>query len=185
MTSTATSIWNTWVSECTHTTTSATADEIWVTWCTTPTSAVIYPLSPTAAERAAIEEPQYVREQAARAATERRIAAEAEKRAEELLLAILTEEQRRTYRAHRYVVVEGRSGRRYRVRRCRVGNVDVVDRRGMIESRLCCHPAVWCPDQDTMAAQLLHIQHNEDDFVRRANYHAPPDRGQQVLQPLH
>jgi hypothetical protein len=62
--------------------------------------------------------------------------------------------------------------------------VDVIDRAGRIESRLCCHPHIWCPNEDTLAAQLLHLQHDEDAFVRMANAHPAPDIGQIVLPAL-
>lgn len=114
--------------------------------------------------------PQREAEDRARAA----LRLKAEETAEELLLAILTQEQRETYRNQHYVVITGRSGKRYRVRRGRSGNIDVINREGRVEERLCAHPGVACPDSDTVTAQLLHLQADEEGFWRKANRHGPP-----------
>ena len=185
ITTTATSgttVWFDWCANTTHTTatTTATANSIWAIWSTAATGSNLVAVrsgNPRVVETAeqirerAESLQRYRAEQAERAALERRIAEEANARAEQLLLGVLSAEQRETYQRARHIIVTGRSGRRYRVRRGRVGNVDVIGRNGHIESRLCAHPGVWTPDADVMLAQLLHLQHDDDEFCRTANRH--------------
>jgi hypothetical protein len=194
MTTTSTaSTWNTWVGNTIHTTTSTTATRIWTTWAspTSGTETIIVhhaqqpvPLTPeqTRERAAAIE--RLRAEQAQRSAVERQVALEANARAELLLVGMLTAEQRETYSQARFIIVVGRSGRRYRVRRGRVGNVDVIGPNGHIESRLCAHPGIWTPDPDVMLAQLLHLQHDDDAFCRTANVHEVLSNEGRILPPL-
>lgn len=107
----------------------------------------------------------------------------AEKRAEELLLTLLNEEQKRQFKSENAFVVHGRSGLRYRIRRGRVGNVDVIERDGRLRHRLCAHPIDNVPNCDTMAAQKLMLECDDLDFARRANIH-PVNPGQIILPAL-
>jgi hypothetical protein len=194
ITSTASTTWNTWVGNTIHTTTSTTATRIWTTWSTAATHhdtiVMHHPARPpvrltpeqTRERAAAIE--RLRAEQAQRAAVERQVAQEANARAELLLVGMLTAEQRETYSQARFIIVIGRSGRRYRVRRGRVGNIDVIGPNGHIESRLCAHPGIWTPDPDVMLAQLLHLQHDDDAFCRTANVHEVLSNEGRILPPL-
>lgn len=92
-------------------------------------------------------------------------------RAEKLLLAYLTPEQRRQYREEGIILVPGRIHPQYRIRKGRIANVEVLDQRGQVLHRLCAHPAPPVPDADTMLAQLLMLNHHEQEFVTLANRH--------------
>lgn len=113
---------------------------------------------------------------------QRRIAAEkrrqerkaAEARAEELLHTSLTDAQRSDLKRDGFFFVDSkREGRRYRIRKGRMGNVDVMER-GRVLHRLCAHPNVQCPDDDTRLAQKLMLEHMEDRFIGLANVHPAP-----------
>jgi hypothetical protein len=92
-------------------------------------------------------------------------------RAEKLLLAFLTPEQRRQYREEGAILVPGRIHPQYRIRKGRVANVEVLDPQGQVLHRLCAHPAPPVPNADTMLAQLLMLNHHEQEFVATANRH--------------
>lgn len=98
----------------------------------------------------------------------------ARKRAREHLLSHLTPEQRQTFEAHGWFVVEGgRSGTRYRVNgNTLVGNVEVFDR-DRVTHRLCAHGDRHdIPMDDHILAQKFWLEAAEDDFLRVANRHA-------------
>lgn len=192
---TSSGVWQVWIS------TSATADEIWSGWttATSSTAAVITndragawtywvttnePIidyvrqeptprpymqrpSPEDVARQRIERER--REAEWRAEQAR--AAEAEKRAEELLLASITKRQKAQYRKFAWFTVRGASGAQYRIRKGRIGNVDVVEPSGAIVGRLCAHPRDGVPDCDTMLAQKLMLEVDDAAFLRVANRH--------------
>lgn len=90
--------------------------------------------------------------------------------AENLLLSVLDEQQRRDWaeRGCFYVRV---GPRRYRIRRGRVGNIDLVDEQGETLERYCAHPQQAVPDADTAVAQMLHLKYDEQRFIGLANVH--------------
>lgn len=159
-----------WTSWCDSTSTSTINDSVWVYWHEiVSTSTIDY--VPSHVRRA---------EDAERAEARARINSEVQRRQEErkradnkaraLLLSLLNPEQRKEFEQHGHFVVHGRQAR-YRIRQGRSGNVDVIDRRGIVSHRLCVHPAMDVPDCDTMAAQLLMLRAAEDEMVRAANRH--------------
>lgn len=163
----------TWAYWCSNdTTTSATSDTVWVNWNATTTSSYV-----ASGGYAPVEVSQQLAE-------EQRLRVEAEKRAEELLLSVLSLEQALQYERERHFVVEGRR-HRYRIRRGRSGNVDVIDAKGIITHRLCIHPQEFVPDQDTMLAQKLHLEDDEESFLRLANRHPNYGSNAPVLPALH
>lgn len=170
--------WQTWVNCTTHTATTNT-DIMWHLWHSTTGSIVVerprryVAPAETPQEWAAREarREQFQREQRERMAAQAKQRDEAAERARALLVGVLSEAQRQMFEAHRWIVVKGRSGRLYRVRRGSVGNVDVLDNTGNVLHRLCAHPHIWTPDEDVMLAQLLHLQHDDDAFCRVANLH--------------
>ncbi len=92
-----------------------------------------------------------------------------EKLAEILLLENLNEEQRAEYKRLKYFrVIVGE--KIYRIKRGRVGNIELIDDAGIV-ARYCVHPAVGCPDQDTMLAQKLMLENDEKELLRLANVH--------------
>lgn len=121
------------------------------------------------------------RAEQARLAREREIS---EKRAEELLLASITKRQKAQYRKFAWFTVRGASGAQYRIRKGRIGNVDVVEPSGAIVGRLCAHPRDGVPDCDTMLAQKLMLEVDDAAFLRVANRHDNPG-GHISLHELH
>jgi hypothetical protein len=89
----------------------------------------------------------------------------AAERAERLLEACLTSGQREQLQKTGWFVVYSKSGRGYQIRRGRARNVVEVNTR----RTYCCHPVENVPDADTMLAQKLMIETQEDEFLRLAN----------------
>ena len=106
--------------------------------------------------------------------------------AEKLLLDNLNAEQVAEYKQHYHFTIRGRNNVRFRIRKGRSGNVDVINPSGLIDYRLCAHPAMDVPDCDTMLAQKIMLELDQDAFMRVANRHAaPPEhlrRAMSVLQ---
>lgn len=111
-----------------------------------------------------------------------RLRNEAEARAEKLLLENLDLQQRLDYEKSKSFVVHGRAGWRFRIRAGRMGNVDAIDKSGKVKHRLCAHPNVMLPNCDTMLAQKLLLEDNQDSFMRIANKHAVINPETQVLE---
>ena len=91
--------------------------------------------------------------------------------AEKLLLSVLDEKQKEDWvaRGQFYVHV---GPRKYRIRRGRIGNVELVDpETDEILQRYCAHPVQPVPNEDTAVAQLLHLRHDEQRFIGLANVH--------------
>jgi len=97
----------------------------------------------------------------------RRKCTEANRRARELLLAHLDEQQRSELeRENRFHLIVGE--RTYRVRRGRQGNIDLIEQ-GRPTRRYCIHPAEFLPDYDNLLAQKLLLETDEQEFLRIAN----------------
>lgn len=60
--------------------------------------------------------------------------------------------------------------RHYRIRKGRSGNVEQIDANGNRLKGFCIHPIMACPDEDTMLAQKLMLETQEDEFLRVANH---------------
>lgn len=92
-------------------------------------------------------------------------------RAEQLLMSLLSDEQRRTRREHGWFEVRGSLGGRWRIRnRGQSGNVDLMPQTG--NERLmsfCIHPPDRLPDADAHVAQMLGIVTDELAFRRTGN----------------
>lgn len=114
------------------------------------------------------------RQQATAAQRERsRERAEAIGRATSLLMAVLDEYQRESYRRTGAFDVIGSRGTLYRIHTGSVGNVEWISPDGE-GGRLCAHPSMnehWLPDQDVAVAQMLALTTDEAAFVRLANVH--------------
>jgi hypothetical protein len=93
----------------------------------------------------------------------------ASERAERLLVACLSSAQRGELTTAGWFEVQSSRGRRYRIRRGRVRNVIEVDMLGRTLRTYCCHPFDGVPDADTMLAQKLMLETQEDEFLRLAN----------------
>ena len=99
--------------------------------------------------------------------------AAARERAEELLAALLSDEQAASRRERGFFAVRGsRSGRTYRIHSSgAAGNVDRLDADGRREMTFCCHPPGALPLADVHLAQMLQLVADEDEFLRVANAH--------------
>src|SRR3990167_4587631 len=74
----------------------------------------------------------------------------ADERAEALLLAHLTPDQRETLERMRHFVVQSERGRVYRLRRGRLANVDEMDK-GRVVAQYCIHPSIYnIPEADSL-----------------------------------
>jgi hypothetical protein len=127
-----------------------------------------------------LEEQLQEQQRKSRLAWERAIRDErrAKRRALTLLLGLLNETQRETFRRLGYVLVTGGStGDLYRIRVEINANIDVLRPDGTVRCRLCVLPAGGVPVYDVMAAQLLHLQDpsTEKAFLRKANIY-PAER---------
>jgi hypothetical protein len=127
-----------------------------------------------------LEEQLQEQQRKSRLAWERAIRDErrAKRRALTLLLGLLSESQRETFRRLGYILVTGGStGDVYRIRVEINANIDVLRPDGSVRCRLCVLPAGGVPVYDVMAAQLLHLQDpsTEKAFLRKANIY-PAER---------
>ena len=100
----------------------------------------------------------------------------AAKRARDLLLSHLNEEQRQSFKDHKWFVVEGgRSKRKYRIvdQGNVVANVHALDQRGNVVARLCAHGRhdMQLPLPDHLLTQKIMLELDEDTFLRVANRH--------------
>lgn len=93
-------------------------------------------------------------------------------RADKLWLSHLTDEQRKTWLASKFVEVRSASGRRYRIKDDTYGNVYLLDQFGREARRYCAYandPGGMMPRGDLLFAQLLMLQYDELTFLRTAN----------------
>jgi hypothetical protein len=93
---------------------------------------------------------------------------QADRRAEQLLRGCLSPEQQRDLEEKGCFYVETPGGRRYRIDRGTHGNVKRLDERGSILAGYCAQPA-GIPVADSMLAQKLALEADEDGFLRVAN----------------
>ncbi len=153
-----------------------TSDNVWASWnhgfVNTPARVYGFP---------AVHRELTPEERAAREEEDRRRQAEYEVRnaeqklanenAKKLLLSVLNEEQKRDWAAHGhfYLHVEDR---KYRIKRGRSGNVELVDpQTNEPLERFCAHPAQSVPDEDTAVAQMMYLKYDERRFIGLANSH--------------
>jgi hypothetical protein len=95
--------------------------------------------------------------------------AEAEAKAERLLLSCLTPEQRETYQRRSCFYLYTREGRKYRIDKGWAGNVKLVDETDQVLSSFCIHPSITVPYADNMLGQKLMLEADEKTFMRVAN----------------
>lgn len=176
--SNGTGTWQGWNHQV-YVTSSTTTNTVWQNWNqqywipvgTTSTTVMYTPVS---------EENEQQR--AERIERDRLVAADWERRrqeqeevgrhANELLLALLSDEQAATWREHHWFTVRGSaSGDVYRIRRGTLNNVDRMDD-GEVETIFCAHPPE-VPAEDANLAQMFLLVTDEDAFLRVANSHTP------------
>lgn len=199
---TTTCVWNQWnqiyyVMSSPITTSAATTNNlVWTAWSTQMTTATNQIIAtawtnwndaylrevatnvkagrkPTQAELRADEE----RRERFRAAEAKRVAQldGANRRAEDLLRRHLTDEQRKDLDSKRCFYLESiaRDGtrRRYRIDYGTHGNIKLLDEKGSIKGTYCVQP-LNVPVADSMLAQKLWIEGDEEGFKRAANWRA-------------
>ena len=135
---------------------------IWQSWTVTSSSTLVPDFQAYAQP---VPTPEELAENERRRAT----AAEAEAAAERLLREHLDAEQVAQLERDRAFVVSVSSGRRYKIKRGRQGNVVEIDARGRTLRKFCIHPDLYIPDPDTMLAQKLLLETDEAAFRRIAN----------------
>lgn len=98
---------------------------------------------------------------------------DAARRARDLLLSLLSDDQRRTYEQSGYfIVVGGRSGRRYRINGTSyAGNVDLLSHANdnEVEATLCGHCDASIPLGDQLLAQKVMLEIDEPAYLKLAN----------------
>jgi len=143
---------------------------IWTSWNTALIHATNHVVrhfqQPITPEQRAADREAYVRAEGERA--------KAREKAEILLREHLLPKQKEELSLHGHFHVEiiARSGerRRYRIERGRSRNIKQVTADGRIIKTLCAHPVMDVPDADTMLAQKLYLEAEEDEFLRIANH---------------
>lgn len=102
------------------------------------------------------------------------VAGSPDARARELLVSLLSPQQRESYERNEQFDVVGSLGNLYRIRRGSMGNIDWLTPDGKVQGTLCAHPSMreaYLPLPDVAAAQLLALTTDEAAFVRLANVH--------------
>lgn len=89
-------------------------------------------------------------------------------RAEQLLFACITEEQKKEYLEKGYFETKVKD-KFYRIKKGFAGNVFQLDETGKEKYRYCIHPTLYVPDQDNMLAQFLLLHSDERKFLATAN----------------
>lgn len=184
-------IWREWTSY-TTTGTSATTTDIFSIWCdstaSTGTSTVwadwVSEYTTIQIDRAEQLRHEVERQQAMQQFRERanleyverqKKQLQAKRKAKMLLLENLDMEQFKDFHKEGHFFVKSPSGRLYRIREGRSINIDLMkgNSRIEVEKRLCAHPDVICPNEDTMLAQKIYLEHMEQQFLQIANQYDP------------
>lgn len=99
-----------------------------------------------------------------------------QKKAEKLLLSMLSPAQRESYRRSARFTVIGSAGNHYRIECGHINNITWVSRSGIVLGVFCAHPRRWepatlgrLPDQDVMLGQMLTLVDDEWALLRKAN----------------
>lgn len=95
--------------------------------------------------------------------------AEADEKAKKLLEECLDEEQKKTFRKDSFFLFEVKSGNRYKINKGCSRNIQQVDKEGKVLRHLCIHPRNNVPVYDTMLAQKLALEAEEEKVLKVAN----------------
>lgn len=103
-------------------------------------------------------------------AEKKALAEAAQAHAKELLFSLLSPEQIRQWKRNkRFYLYVGDN--KYCIKAGRIGNVALVSGNNRILQTYCCHPVDNVPPEDCVVAQMLMLQHNEQEFLKMANVH--------------
>lgn len=173
-------VWASWVGMSTSTASSVTISTtaaIWGNWNQVSyvhgAAAPRKPVSLTEEQREEQRLANLAREnaRAAEVAARKAEKEESDKRAEALLQAHLSAEQKEQLAREDWFLVDSKSGKKYRINRGRVANIDVLDENDVVVRSLCVHPRDTVPDADTMLSQSLMLKYDEEDLLKMANVH--------------
>jgi type IV secretory pathway VirB10-like protein len=162
------------------TTNGSTTDGVWTIWVSGTSSSsntidyvsssnVPVPLQTPETEeqkQARLEREQRRREERQAAERKREVA---RKKAEKLLRESLDKKQREQFNKTKWFFVVSESGKRYRIRRGWVGNVDEINQDDMVVATYCIHPQMHVPIEDSMLIQKLMLEADESRFKQVAN----------------
>lgn len=88
----------------------------------------------------------------------------AQEKAKQLLIENLNNSQRLQYTKFGYFYVTGQSGKRYQITKGKNINIYVLENKRIV-TRLCAHPRIDCPIEDTMLIQKIMLESNEKHFL--------------------
>lgn len=178
-TASTTGTWGYWCSNGTSTaTTNCATSTTWATWSAAANHVIRYRQSQQAPPKQLTPEEQVEiaakREAEAIALKAKREKEEADRkaaseRAERLLAAQLTDEQKASYLKDRTFIVTAADGTKFRIKLGRAGNVEELNDAGKPIARLCIHPTEFVPDGDTVLAQKLMLETDPKAFRKIAN----------------
>lgn len=165
-------------------TSASTTDDTWSGWNTNPSNVRVFQRQyqqqwPTRQETVEERDARVQRElQLRQQREERRVQQTAELKAarteaKALLDSLLSEIQRQSLEEEGWFIVIGKSGKIYRLRKGRVGNIDQLDEEGRVVTTLCSHPGPYLPNADDLVAQKMFLE-TDDEYVRQnANVRRP------------
>ncbi len=173
-------VWECWTSNTITCSTTATGD-FWAGWNSTGFNSTVYNTSTSvtvtsassrywvgwATTREAKQARQAMRK---RGILARRKQSEIDERAEQLLLALLNEEEQRDFARYGSLRIVGKKnvyeiGQRHDL-------VTVMDKKGVPQHNLCLHPSLHYPKLDRLAATLLALRFDEDAVIKRGNFNS-------------
>lgn len=166
-TATDTVIWSAWCTSSSSTNTAiiTTTGNAWASWnMTLTTDSATGRIARIAPETLAQQDARVARESAYRIETER-----ANERAHRLLLQTLSDEQRESYEKRKFFYLYTKD-RCYRIDHGTHGNVKLVETQSKSVIGSYCVQPDGVPVEDAMIAQLLHLRHDEEGFLKRANF---------------
>lgn len=160
----------------TYSATTTFRDIIWNEWQNEPATPDYY-RTPEEIQADA-DAAQARREEASRRALAREaVRVQAEDRAMELLMTLLTEEETRYYLEHDEIQVRSEHGNLYVIEKRGVhGNIRQVDEHGCMLGRICVAPVMYdderraLPLADGWIGQYLMLKHDEDRIIGRGNW---------------
>lgn len=186
-------LWTTWGKAYFTTVTSSTTSNLvwdnWNAWTATTGTAFAQPRSYTERE---VGWRELQAQQDARLAEQDRVNSAAIAQASNLLAMVLDSQQLRDLQARRHFDLVGASGQLWRLYRGTSGNVKAIGADGLEIMAICAHPALWddehyghLPTEDVLAAQALHLMHDDREFLRKANVHRGSRYSLDLVPALH
>lgn len=187
-------LWTTWGKAyfTTVTNNSTTSNLVWDGWNTITPVASTHILQPRTYAEREVGWRELQAQQDARLAEQDRLNAAAITQASNLLAMVLDAVQQESLAARRCFEVVGSSGQLWRLYRGTSGNVKAIGVDGQEIMAICAHPALWddehnghLPMEDVLAAQALHLMHDDREFLCKANVHRGSRYSLDLVPALH